>query len=192
MNNIDANYPRSQVSQAQLRQSVKAADRFQSLLKAAPDSDFDQESGTNDGGERGNDAFGGLPHESSAEDVQPLPKGVINLFWESLQQEFSETRDVAGFLNALLRDVTRDLQASRHLQDDPWRLLVRLRPDFLLATALEISCKGRHISIILRTANEDSYRSISDALPRLNTVLAAKNFCTDEAKLYLVGLEDLS
>ena len=192
MNNIDANRTRSQAAQLQTRQAVAAVHRFQSLMQAPLDEDCANGSAT-DAGEQGcGNKFAGDPLSKSCEKNAPaLPKAVINLFWESLQQEFAQTQDIAGFLNALLRDITSGLKNSRRLQDDSWKLMVRLRPDFLPATALEISCNDNRISIVLRTAREDTYRIISDALPRLNAALAEKSFCTDKTQLYLVAIEDL-
>jgi len=192
MNNIDANRTRSQAVQLQTRQAVAAGDRFQSLMQAPLDEYCENGSATDDGEQGRSSTFAGdLFSKSSEENSPALPKAVINLFWESLQQEFAQTRDVAGFLNELLRDITSDLQNGRRLQDDSWKLVVRLRPDFLPATVLEISCNDNRISIVLRTAQEETYRIISDALPRLNAALAEKSFCTDKAQLYLVALEDL-
>lgn len=192
MNNINTNWTKSQAAQLQTRQAVAAVDRFQSLMQAPLDEDCANGSAT-DASEQGRgNKFAGDPFSKSCEEnASSLPKAVINLFWESLQQEFAQPPDIAGFLNAFLRDITSGLQNSRHLQDDSYKLMVRLRPDFLPATALEISCNDNRISIVLRTAQEDTYQIISDALPRLNAALAEKSFCTDKAQLYLVAIEDL-
>lgn len=192
MNDIDANRARSQAAQLQTRQAHAALDRFQSLMQAPVDEDYANGSATGDGKQGRGNAFAGDPQGEFFEENSPgLSKAVINLFWESLQQEFAQTCDVAGFLNALLRDLTSGLQASRRLQGDRWRLMVRLRPDFLPATALEINCIDNCFRIVLRTAREDAYRVISDALPRLNAALAEKSFSTEKAQLYLVAFEDL-
>ena len=190
MNNIDANWTRLQAVQLQARQT--AAGKFQLLMQAPLDEDCSNSFATDANKQSCGHKFVNDPFGKSRDDAaSALPKAVVNLFWESLQKEFEQTPDIAGFLNAFLRDITHSLLNSRRLQDDSYKLMVRLRPDLLPATALEISCNGNRVSIVLRTAQEDTYRLISNALPRLNEALGKKNFYTDKVQLYLVAIEDL-
>lgn len=193
MNNIDAHRARLQAVQLQARKTAVASDKFQLLMQAPLEEDCANRSATEANEKICEDKFARLPlfSESREENASALPKGVVNLFWESLQQDFKQYSDIAEFLNVFLRDITYSLQNSHRLQNDSYKLMIRLQPDFLPATALEINCNSNRISIVLRTAKEDTYRIISDALPRLNEALGKKNFCTDKVQLYLVALEDL-
>jgi Type III secretion protein (HpaP) len=124
-----------------------------------------------------------------------LPAAVLDTFRESLMRGLpalsDRDRDRDGVLDSLLQDIADGVRAGRTLPGDRWRVLVRLRAELLPATEVDVSCAQGLLVVTLRTADEDAYRAIVAALPRLNRALSDRLGSANEAVVYLVPMQDL-
>jgi Flagellar hook-length control protein FliK len=119
---------------------------------------------------------------------QGLPPGVFGVFNESLQQAFS---DETSLVEHLVEAVAKGVQAGKRLQGDGWRFSIRLKPELLEMTALEMSCFNGRVVVVLRTSSGDSYRLIVSALSKLNSALSNQQLGDQCATVLLVNAKEI-
>lgn len=122
---------------------------------------------------------------------QGLPGGLFGLFRETIERGLPGGPVDESVLEGLLRDIADGVRTGRQLPGDRWRLLVRLREELLPATEVDIAGVEGQLSVVLRTAREDAYRTIVEALPRLNQSLRDLRVAGTGTTVFLVAAEDL-
>lgn len=168
------------------------AQRFDEALRRDSGSDAEGR-----GGRQGRDEGDGRREsaERSEYDLtlsgREFPASVWRLVRESIARGLPESPAGGGLLEGLLHDIADGVHAGRHLPGDRWRLLVRLRAELLPATEVDISCADERLAVVLRTADEDAYRTLVEALPRLNESLRDRAIASDDAVVFLVTPKDL-
>lgn len=120
-----------------------------------------------------------------------LSPNVLHWFRRSIQQGVPDDGGESPVLEALLQDIADGVRAGRRFPGDRWRLTVRLRPEVLPVTEADIACVGGELSVALRTASEDAYRALVDALPLLNAALERRQFGNSRTMVFLIGPEEL-
>jgi hypothetical protein len=173
--------------EVQLQQS--SVSRFQAALDV---QDGNNSSDKHNSGSEGEDQSGqqaGVKENWKFKSSDNL-NGVLSLFRQSLQNGFPEDDSQAGLIGKLLDAVGNGLQAGKRLKGDDWRFIIRLNPKMLPMTSLEMSCLHNCVGVVLRTSDENSYRTIANALPRLNTLLMHKQLGDGCATVLLVNAED--
>ena len=125
-------------------------------------------------------------------DYMPSPN-VAGYFRESLESEIKNSQSNAeNVISNLLMDISDSVRIGRRMSGDRWRLLLRLRPEFLAQSEMEISCVGGEVSVALRTADEQAYRRLASLLPELNATLSQCQVGERRAVLFWVDCKDLS
>jgi hypothetical protein len=149
--------------------------------------------GSHGGSEDGDDAA-----EDAAEDATDTSRlglafagNVMQTIYESLQRSLPDDSDSSAVLQALLRDISDGVQAGRRIPGDRWRLTIRLREDFLKLTNLEVACNGGELSVVFRTADENAYHCLVEALPDLNAVLERHDWGHRRATVFWVNPQEL-
>ncbi len=122
-----------------------------------------------------------------------LSPDVMRLFRQSLDQGISEDdgSGTGALLDVLLKDIADGVRTRRRGAADRWRLTIRLRPEILPLTEVEIACMGGELSVTLRTASETAYRTIVDALPALDAALQERDYGSLPTTVFLIGPEEL-
>lgn len=155
-----------------------ASQYFQDALQYGTHGEFD------DGGDAEDAA-----HTSRS--ALPLPRDAMHRFYESLQGSLAGESASEGMLQALLRDIAVGVQAGRRIPGDRWRLEIRLREDLLTQTNLEVACNGGELSVVFRTADEDAYRCLVEALPELNAALERREWGHRRATVFWINPQEL-
>ena len=144
--------------------------------------------GPHDGSEDGDDVADAA--DTSRAGV-PLSRDVMYSFHESLQRSLLDESASTGMLQALLRDISDGVQAGRRIPGDRWRLTIRLREDLLKQTNLEVACNGGELSVVFRTADEDAYHCLVEALPDLNAALERRDWGHRRATVFWINPQEL-
>lgn len=201
MSASDIDRVRFAVPPAALTHRSPAGQRFDDALGQAPGhGDPGRHSGDDNSDSRGGDHHD-EPGGDRGSSQQPsgrcfelrdgaLPPAVLQMVRASLARDPSDALVGTDLPAQLLHDIADGVRAGRALPGDRWRMLVRLQSALLPSTEVEISCTGAQLSVVLRTADEDAYRKIVEALPRLNEALAERRV-DGGAVVFLVTPKDL-
>lgn len=149
---------------------------------------------------RGDDAGGGGPQDDgtgsrqggrAAQAATALSPNVMRWFRHSIERGLPDDGPRGPVLDALLEDIADGVRAGRRFSGERWRLTVRLRPEVLPLTEADIACAGGELSVALRTASEDAYRALVEALPTLDAALEERQIGTSRTTVFLIGPEEL-
>ncbi|RQP21325.1 type III secretion HpaP family protein [Piscinibacter terrae] len=120
------------------------------------------------------------------------PQVLMHVLRQSVQRDVPDDDGRGGDgIEGLLRDIADFVRVGRRMPGDRWRLSFRLRPEVLEDTELEIACTGGELSVVLRTASEQSYRVIVEGLPALNAALAQRQLGGHCAGIFWVNPHEL-
>jgi len=181
------------VPPAALTHRSPAGQRFDDALGEAPGhGDPGRHPGDENGDSRGGDRGSSQQPGGRGFELRDgaLPPAVLQMVRASLARDPSDALVGTDLPAQLLHDIADGVRAGRALPGDRWRMLVRLQSALLPSTEVEISCTGAQLSVVLRTADEDAYRKIVEALPRLNEALAERRV-DGGAVVFLVTPKDL-
>jgi hypothetical protein len=163
--------------------------RFQAALEAQGGNNSSDEDNNGSGDEDRSQQYAGSKEKSKFKSGGNF-SGAFSLFRESLELGFPQDESQAGLIEELLDAVGNGLEAGKCLKGDDWRFMIRLEPQLLPMTSLEMSCLHDCVGAVLRTSDENSYRTIVNALPRLNSLLMHQQLGNDCASVFLVNAED--
>ncbi|MBA2723604.1 MAG: flagellar hook-length control protein FliK [Methylibium sp.] len=184
MNPVDGDRLRALAAASDSGERQPAAQRFEDALK---NRQGDQGGGDEQGGDQQQPR---QPARAALEQPAMSPN-VMHWFRQSLEHDVPDTSGHGPVLDALLEDIAGGVRAGRRLPGDRWRLTVRLRPEVLPLTEADIACVGGELSVAMRTASENAYRVLVDALPALNAALEKRQFGNPRTMVFLIGPEDL-
>jgi flagellar hook-length control protein FliK len=184
MNPVDGDRLRALVAASDSGERQPAAQRFEDALK-------NRHGEQDGGGEQGRDEQPPRQPARGALQQPAMPPNVMHWFRQSLDNDLPDASGQSAVLDALLEDIAGGVRAGRRLPGDRWRLTVRLRPEVLPLTEADIACVGGELSVAMRTASEDAYRVLVDALPALNAALEQRQFGNPRTMVFLIGPEDL-
>lgn len=185
MNPLDAARLRPVASVPDSSERQPAAQRFEQALKHPPGDD---QSGDGQDGEQHSPR---RTARAASQQIAALSPNVMHWFRQSLDQDLPDAERYGPVLEALLQDIAGGVRAGRRLPGDRWRLTVRLRPEVLPLTEADIACVGGELSVALRTASENAYRALVEALPALNAALEQRQFGNPRTMVFLIGPEEL-
>lgn len=169
-------------------------DKFQSLLQQGAGRErflLDKEDSDHD--------FRQSPHMhpglrdsiQQSPDHSLLSQRMMKSFSDSLQDSSPEREGADSMLNSLLSDISNGIIAGRRISSHKWKLTLRLREDFLNQTNLEISCVSGEFSVLFRTASEEVYQKLVEALPAFNSLLKHRDWGHRAASVFLINVEEL-
>lgn len=185
MNPLDAPRVRPVAAGLDSGERQPAAQRFEQALKHPPGED---ESGDEQDGERHSPRKAA---QATSQQIAALSPNVMHWFRQSLEHDLPDAQRYGPVLEALLQDIAGGVRVGRRLPGDRWRLTVRLRPEVLPLTEADIACVGGELSVALRTASENAYRALVEALPSLNSALEQRQFGNPRTMVFLIGPEEL-
>lgn len=163
-----------------------AAQRFEQALERPRD-----DGGSGDQQDREGRSPRKTPLDLSEQMESARSPNVMHWFRQSLDHGLPDTERHGPVLDALLQDIAGGVRVGRRLPGDRWRLTVRLRPEVLPLTEADIACVGGELSVALRTASENAYRALVEALPSLNAALEQRQFGNPRTMVFLIGPEEL-
>lgn len=185
MNPLDAARLRPVITLPDSDERQPAEQRFEQALKHPPGDD-----GSGDGQED-EERSPRNQARAASQQIAALSPNVMHWFRQSLDHDLPDAERYGPVLEALLQDIAGGVRAGRRLPGDRWRLTVRLRPEVLPLTEADIACVGGELSVALRTASENAYRALVEALPSLNTALEQRQFGNPRTMVFLIGPEEL-